>query len=58
MYACSLIRQRWAVQGVLAPAGGRRMLAFIDDLHMPMRAARGCIPALELLKLWADHGFW
>ena len=34
------------------------MLAFIDDLHMPTPAAHGCMPPLELLKLWADHGIW
>ena len=50
--------RHWAVQGVLAPAGGRRMLAFIDDLHMPVPGAHACVPPLELLKLWAEHGFW
>ncbi len=47
-----------APQGVLVPAGGRRMVAFIDDLHMLAPAASGLMPPLELLKLWADHGIW
>lgn len=34
------------------------MLAFIDDMHMPLPDAHECMPPLELLKLWADHGFW
>lgn len=38
--------------------GGRRMVAFIDDLHIPRPAAGDSVPALELLKLWANHGIW
>ncbi|KAK9846646.1 hypothetical protein WJX81_008333 [Elliptochloris bilobata] len=45
-------------KGVLAPSGGRRVVAFVDDLHMPAPAAHARMPPLELLKLWADHGFW
>jgi hypothetical protein len=45
-------------KGVFAPVGGKRLVAFIDDLNMPAKSKFGFIPPLELLKLWADHGFW
>lgn len=45
-------------KGVLAPPGGRRLVAFIDDLNMPARSQFGFMPPLELIKLWADNGFW
>jgi dynein heavy chain, axonemal len=45
-------------KGVFAPVGGKRMIAFIDDLNMPMKSPFGFIPPLELLKLWIDNGFW
>ena len=45
-------------KGVFAPVGGKRLVAFIDDLNMPQKSAFGFIPPLELLKLWADNGFW
>lgn len=45
-------------KGVFAPVGGKRLVAFIDDLNMPQKSAFGFIPPLELLKLWVDNGFW
>jgi dynein heavy chain len=45
-------------KGVFAPAGGRRLVVFIDDLNMPAKSKFGFMPPLELLKLWADNGFW
>lgn len=45
-------------KGVFAPAGGKRLVAFIDDLNMPQKSVFGFIPPLELLKLWCDNGFW
>jgi hypothetical protein len=45
-------------KGVFAPAGGRKLIAFIDDLNMPQKSKFGFIPPLELLKLWVDNGFW
>jgi P-loop containing dynein motor region len=45
-------------KGVYAPPGGRRLVAFIDDLNMPAKSKYGFMPPLELLKLWADNGFW
>lgn len=45
-------------KGVFVPAGGKRLIAFIDDLNMPKKSKFGFIPPLELLKLWVDNGFW
>lgn len=45
-------------KGVFAPPAGRRLVAFIDDLNMPAKSRFGFMPPLELLKLWADNGFW
>lgn len=45
-------------KGVFAPAGGKKLVAFIDDLNMPQKSQFGFIPPLELLKLWVDNGFW
>ena len=46
------------VQGVFGPAGGKQLIALIDDLNMPQKSKFGFIPPLELLKLWVDYGFW
>lgn len=43
---------------MFAPAGGKRLVCFIDDLNMPAKSKFGFIPPLELLKLWVDNGFW
>ena len=45
-------------KGVFAPAGGKKLVVFIDDLNMPQKSKFGFIPPLELLKLWIDNGFW
>uniref|UniRef100_A0A8C4Z8H0 Dynein, axonemal, heavy chain 2 n=1 Tax=Gadus morhua TaxID=8049 RepID=A0A8C4Z8H0_GADMO len=45
-------------KGVYVPAGGKRMLCFLDDLNMPAHDGFGSQPPLELLRLWVDHGFW
>ena len=45
-------------KGVFVPAGGKRLIAFIDDLNMPKKSKFGFIPPLELLKLWVDNGYW
>ncbi|KAG1668463.1 hypothetical protein FOA52_005236 [Chlamydomonas sp. UWO 241] len=45
-------------KGVFAPVGGKKLVAFIDDLNMPQKSAFGFLPPLELLKLWVDNGFW
>lgn len=45
-------------KGVFGAVGGKRLVAFIDDLNMPAKSKFGFMPPLELLKLWADNGFW
>ena len=45
-------------KGVFAPAGGKKMVVYIDDFNMPQKSVFGFMPPLELLKLWADNGFW
>ncbi|CAG9464381.1 unnamed protein product [Pedinophyceae sp. YPF-701] len=45
-------------KGIYGPDGGKKMIAFIDDLNMPAKSKFGFIPPLELLKLWVDNGFW
>lgn len=45
-------------KGIFAPAGGKHLVTFIDDLNMPQKSKFGFIPPLELLKLWCDNGFW
>ncbi|XP_042256267.1 dynein axonemal heavy chain 2 [Thunnus maccoyii] len=43
---------------VFVPAGGKRLLCFLDDLNMPAHDLFGSQPPLELLRLWIDYGFW
>ena len=45
-------------KGVFGAVGSKRLVAFIDDLNMPAKSQFGFMPPLELLKLWADNGFW
>lgn len=45
-------------KGVFAPVGGKKLVAYIDDLNMPRKSTFGFIPPLELLKFWIDYGFW
>ncbi|XP_054461370.1 dynein axonemal heavy chain 2-like [Anoplopoma fimbria] len=45
-------------KGVFFPAGGKRLLWFLDDLNMPANDLFGSQPPLELLRLWIDYGFW
>eukprot|EP00959_Pyramimonas_sp_CCMP1952_P361628 7573555-Pyramimonas_sp.AAC.1 len=37
---------------------GKKLVCFIDDFNMPAKSVFGFLPPLELLKLWADNGFW
>ena len=45
-------------KGVFVPAGGKRLLWFVDDLNMPAHDLFGSQPPLELLRFWIDNGFW
>ncbi|KAM9335593.1 LOW QUALITY PROTEIN: dynein axonemal heavy chain 2 [Symphorus nematophorus] len=45
-------------KGTFVPAGGKRLLCFLDDLNMPAHDLFGSQPPLELLRLWIDYGFW
>ncbi|XP_075968107.1 dynein axonemal heavy chain 2 [Anarhichas minor] len=45
-------------KGLFVPAGGKRLLWFLDDLNMPANDLFGSQPPLELLRLWIDYGFW
>ena len=40
-----------------APAGGKKMVIFIDDMNMPQKDTFGSMPPLELLKHWMEYGF-
>ncbi|XP_050561707.1 dynein axonemal heavy chain 2 [Spodoptera frugiperda] len=45
-------------KGNYVPAGGKKMIAFMDDINMPVRDYYGSQPPLELVRLWHDYGYW
>ncbi|XP_037870398.1 dynein axonemal heavy chain 2 isoform X3 [Bombyx mori] len=45
-------------KGNYVPAGGKKMIAFLDDINMPVRDEYGSQPPLELVRLWNDYGYW
>lgn len=40
------------------PPGNKRCVMFVDDLNMPRKDEFGSQPPLELLREWADYGYW
>ncbi|XP_068632350.1 dynein axonemal heavy chain 2 [Battus philenor] len=45
-------------KGNYVPAGGKKMIAFMDDINMPVKDEYGSQPPLELVRLWLDYGYW
>ncbi|XP_011862155.1 PREDICTED: dynein heavy chain 2, axonemal [Vollenhovia emeryi] len=45
-------------KGVYVPAGGKTIIAFMDDFNMPRKERYGSQPPLELIRQWIDYGFW
>ncbi|KPJ06858.1 Dynein heavy chain 2, axonemal [Papilio machaon] len=45
-------------KGNYVPAGGKKMIAFMDDINMPVKDDYGSQPPLELVRLWLDYGYW
>ena len=43
---------------MFVPAGGKKLLCFLDDFNMPAHDLFGSQPPLELLRFWIDYGFW
>ena len=44
-------------KNIYVPIGGKTMLAFIDDLNMPLKDTFGSQPPLEFIKHYMDYGF-
>lgn len=43
---------------MFVPVGGKKLLAYLDDLNMPAKDEYGSQPPLELVRQWIDYGFW
>jgi dynein heavy chain len=40
------------------PAGGKKLVTFIDDFNMPQKDLFGSQPPLELIRQWIDYQGW
>lgn len=40
------------------PLGGKKLIAFVDDLNMPQKDMFGSQPPIELLRQWMDYQCW
>ncbi|KAJ3224818.1 Dynein heavy chain 2, axonemal [Clydaea vesicula] len=45
-------------KNVFVPIGGKQLIAFVDDINMPMKDTFGSQPPLELVRHWMDYGFF
>merc|ERR1719446_663787 len=55
----SIIESKLDKRGnAFAPAGGKKLIVFLDDFNMPQKDLFGSQPPLELLCMWMAYGFW